>query len=190
MEGDFPRLHLNEFEDMLPLVVQNKLFNLEGDVIVDLAVAYVCILEGLSFRRELKTFQLGVKSYQKKLNISKPQTRDVDISFKELYTTHSEHQGVIYEDKLKRKRLMRTDELYKFSDGVLDLVRKTLQQMLTNFSLGYNKAMKRSLWTKTYQKRTRIMIRDIDQHLLERRIMRSLEKFVCGRDYGSGIRLL
>ncbi|GKF63859.1 hypothetical protein Tco_0187307, partial [Tanacetum coccineum] len=39
MEGDFPRLHLNDIEEMLLLVVQNKLFNLEGDEIVDLAVA-------------------------------------------------------------------------------------------------------------------------------------------------------
>ncbi|GJV52590.1 hypothetical protein Tco_1448331 [Tanacetum coccineum] len=37
--GDFPRLHLNDIENMLLLHVQNKLFNLEGDVIVDLAVA-------------------------------------------------------------------------------------------------------------------------------------------------------
>ncbi|GKE15152.1 hypothetical protein Tco_1422729 [Tanacetum coccineum] len=39
MEGDFLRLYLNDIEDMLLLVVQNKLFNLKGDVIVDLAVA-------------------------------------------------------------------------------------------------------------------------------------------------------
>ncbi|GJU36953.1 hypothetical protein Tco_1185307 [Tanacetum coccineum] len=143
MEGDFPRLHLNNIEDMLLLVVQNKLFNLEGD---------------------------------KKLNISKPQTRDVEISFKELYTTHSDPQGVIYEDKLKRKRLMRTDELYKFSDGTLNSVRNTLQQMLLNFRLRYNKAMERRKWTVSDQKRTRIMIKAIDQQLLERRIMRSLEK--------------
>ncbi|GJS37897.1 reverse transcriptase domain-containing protein [Tanacetum coccineum] len=38
MKGDFQRLHLNDIEDMLLLVVQNKLFNLKGDVIVDLAV--------------------------------------------------------------------------------------------------------------------------------------------------------
>ncbi|GJZ96280.1 hypothetical protein Tco_0668614, partial [Tanacetum coccineum] len=147
IEGDFPRLHLNDIEDMLLLVVQNRLNNLEGD---------------------------------KKLNISKPQTHDVEISFKELYITHSEPSGFIYEDKLKRKRLMRTNKLYKFSDGTLDSVCNTLWQMLMNFHLGYNKAMKRRKWTVTYKKRTRIMIKAIDQQLLERRIMRSLEKFVGG----------
>ncbi|GJX80414.1 hypothetical protein Tco_0328563 [Tanacetum coccineum] len=39
MEGDFPRLHLNDIKDMLLLIVQNKLFNLKSDIIVDLAAA-------------------------------------------------------------------------------------------------------------------------------------------------------
>ncbi|GJX88700.1 hypothetical protein Tco_0340714 [Tanacetum coccineum] len=38
-EGDFVNLHLNDIEDMLLLVVQHKLFHLDGEVIVDLAVA-------------------------------------------------------------------------------------------------------------------------------------------------------
>ncbi|GKB78644.1 hypothetical protein Tco_0945539 [Tanacetum coccineum] len=37
MEGDFPRLHLHDIEDMLILRVQSRLFNLKGDVIVHLA---------------------------------------------------------------------------------------------------------------------------------------------------------
>nr|GEV02211.1 hypothetical protein [Tanacetum cinerariifolium] len=39
MEGNFPRLYLIDIEDMLLLVVQNKLFNLNSDVVVDLDVA-------------------------------------------------------------------------------------------------------------------------------------------------------
>ncbi|GKF46711.1 hypothetical protein Tco_0136513, partial [Tanacetum coccineum] len=38
-EGDFVNLHLNDIEDMLLLIVQHKLFHLNSDVIVDLAVA-------------------------------------------------------------------------------------------------------------------------------------------------------
>ncbi|GJV92430.1 hypothetical protein Tco_1540243 [Tanacetum coccineum] len=102
MEGDFLRLHLNDIEDMLLLVVQNKLLNLEGDEIVDLAVALRSAIY-----HSLKT------------------------------------QGVIYGDMLKRKRLMHTNELYKFSDGTLTLVRNTLDQMLKNLRLGYNKAMQK-----------------------------------------------
>ncbi|GKC81584.1 hypothetical protein Tco_1137301, partial [Tanacetum coccineum] len=39
MEGDFPRLHLDDIEDMLLLHVQNKLHNLPGDNIFDLVIA-------------------------------------------------------------------------------------------------------------------------------------------------------
>ncbi|GJV53559.1 hypothetical protein Tco_1449300 [Tanacetum coccineum] len=89
MEGDFPRLHQNDIDDMLLLIVQNKLFNIKGEDIVHLAAAL----------------------------------------------------RVIYEDKLNRKRLMRSDELYKFSDRTLQSVQDTLHDMATNLRMGYNKAM-------------------------------------------------
>ncbi|GKC53276.1 hypothetical protein Tco_1076021 [Tanacetum coccineum] len=41
MEGDFPRLHLNDIKDMLILVVQNRLFNLKGEGIVVTLVLFV-----------------------------------------------------------------------------------------------------------------------------------------------------
>ncbi|GKE84362.1 hypothetical protein Tco_1558104 [Tanacetum coccineum] len=37
-EGDFPRLRINDIEDMLLLVVQNRLTNLSGDDVVDFAI--------------------------------------------------------------------------------------------------------------------------------------------------------
>ncbi|GJW82188.1 hypothetical protein Tco_0146163 [Tanacetum coccineum] len=163
MEGDFPRLHLNEIEDMLLLIAQNKLNNLDGNVIVHLAVGLRMYTRRVVIQSRVEDLYLGVESYQKKLNISKPRTRDVDLSRRAPYTTLSETQGVIYKDKLKRKRLMLIDELYKFSDGTLTSVRNTLDQMLKNLRLGYNKDMKRRKWTATDQKRTRIMIKDINQ---------------------------
>ncbi|GJX36752.1 hypothetical protein Tco_0248309 [Tanacetum coccineum] len=38
-EGDFPRLRINDIEDMLLLVVQNRLTNLSGDDVSDFAIA-------------------------------------------------------------------------------------------------------------------------------------------------------
>ncbi|GJZ47893.1 hypothetical protein Tco_0601725 [Tanacetum coccineum] len=38
-EGDFINLYLNDIEDILLLVIQHKLFHLDGEVIMDLAVA-------------------------------------------------------------------------------------------------------------------------------------------------------
>ncbi|GJV18623.1 hypothetical protein Tco_1367643 [Tanacetum coccineum] len=138
----------------------------------------------------VEDLQLGVESYQKKLNLTKPRTQDVDISHRPTYTTLLNPQGVIYEDKLKQKRFMRADELQKFSDGTLISVRDTLDQMLHELHLGYNTTMRKRLWTRLDQRRTRIMIIAINQKLLDRRIMRSLENFVGGKDYGEDLRLL
>ncbi|GJS99015.1 hypothetical protein Tco_0820185 [Tanacetum coccineum] len=149
IEGDFPRLHLNDIEDMLLLVVQNKLFNLNSDII--------------------------------KLNIYKPRTRDEDLSRRASYTTHSDPQGFIYEDKLNRKILMRSDELYKFSDDTLQSVRDTLHDMENNLRMRYNKVMPKRSWSNLDKKWSHIMVKDIDRQLLERRLIRSIEKFVGGK---------
>ncbi|GJV00739.1 hypothetical protein Tco_1330009 [Tanacetum coccineum] len=151
-EGDFPRLHLNDIEDMLLLVVQNRLNNLKGDVIVDLAKALRMYTQRIIIQKRVEDLQLGVESYHKKLNISKPRICDIDMPRRTLYTTLSEPQGVIYKDNLKRKRLMCTKELYKFSDGTLTTVRNTLDHMLKNLRLGYNKAIERRKWNATDQK--------------------------------------
>ncbi|GKE01759.1 hypothetical protein Tco_1389742 [Tanacetum coccineum] len=122
-EGDFVNLHLNEIEDMFLLVLHHTLFNLDGDVIVDLAVALRIFTRSLIIKKRVKNVQLGVESYQKKFNITKPQ-----------------------------KRLMRVDELYKLSGGTLKSVRDILHPRLRNFRLGYNKDMSRRKWLTTDQR--------------------------------------
>ncbi|GKD81880.1 hypothetical protein Tco_1348719 [Tanacetum coccineum] len=139
------RLHLNDIEDMLHLVVQNKLHNLDTNVVVHLAVNLPMFTQRTVIQARVEDLQLGVESYQKKLNLTKPRTRDVDMSRRPAYTTLSNPQGVIYEDKLKRKRFMRADELHKFSDDTLISVRDTLDQMLHDLHLGYKTTMWRRL---------------------------------------------
>ncbi|GJU66941.1 hypothetical protein Tco_1253200 [Tanacetum coccineum] len=56
-------------------------------------------------KARVKDLQLGVESYQKKFNISKPWTHDVDLSRRALYTTLSKPQGVISKDKAKEEEI-------------------------------------------------------------------------------------
>ncbi|GJY72527.1 hypothetical protein Tco_0476230 [Tanacetum coccineum] len=147
-------------------------------------------LARIVIQARVEDLQLGVESYQKKLNLTKPRTQDVDMSRIPVYTTLSNPQGVIYKDNMKRKRFMRADELHKFSDGTLISVRDTLSQMLYELHLGYNKTKRRRQWTSLDRQRTRIMIKSFNQNLLDRRIMRSLKKFVGGREYEEDLRLL
>ncbi|GJZ11455.1 hypothetical protein Tco_0546214 [Tanacetum coccineum] len=55
------------------------------------------------------------------------------IECKELYTLSFNPPGIINEDLNKQKRVMRVDELYKFSDGTLKTVRDELHHRLINF---------------------------------------------------------
>ncbi|GJU32233.1 hypothetical protein Tco_1175822 [Tanacetum coccineum] len=185
--GDFPRLHLHDIEDMLLLLVQKKLSNLERGVIFDLGVALRMFTRRIVILKRVEDLQLGVKSYQKKLNITKPETFKSDISNRIPYTAYNNPPGIIYEDKYKRNILMRTDELYKFSDGTLTSVRTVLHDIASNLRMDY---LPKRAWSSLDRKRSRIMIKAIDQLLLERRLMRSLEKFVGGRDYRKDLKLL
>ncbi|GKD41204.1 hypothetical protein Tco_1261411 [Tanacetum coccineum] len=136
-EGDFPRLHLHDIEDMLLLLVQKKLSNLERDAIFDLGVALWMFTRRIFILKRVEDLQLGVESYQKKLNITKPETFRFDISKRIPYTAYSNPKGIIYEDKYKRNRLMRTDELYKFSDRTLTSIRTILHDIASNLRMDY-----------------------------------------------------
>ncbi|GJU53456.1 hypothetical protein Tco_1227170 [Tanacetum coccineum] len=74
--------------------------------------------------------------------------------------------------------LMLVDELYKFSDGTLKMVRDELHYRLLNFRLGYNKEMSSRKWTDIDQKRSGLMIELIDKQIRERRIIQNLERLV------------
>ncbi|GJT29438.1 hypothetical protein Tco_0909713 [Tanacetum coccineum] len=80
---------------------------------------------------------LGVKSYQKKLNLTKPDTYRPDLKRREAYTAYSNHRGFIYQNKDKKNRLMRIDELHKFSNGTLDDIRTTFNDRLKGIRMLY-----------------------------------------------------
>nr|GEV94335.1 hypothetical protein [Tanacetum cinerariifolium] len=68
----------------------------------------------------MEDLQLGIESYQKKLNLTKPDTYHSDLKRKEAYTAYPNPRGFIYQNKDNQNRLMRIDELHKFSDGMLN----------------------------------------------------------------------
>ncbi|GJS11161.1 hypothetical protein Tco_0367957 [Tanacetum coccineum] len=93
-ERYFKRLRLQDIEDMLLLLVQQKLTNLTIDE-----------------RSNLKN--------------------------KTTYTSYSDPHGIIYVDRYKRKKLMRTDELHKFSDGTLNDVWSILYDIDARIRMEY-----------------------------------------------------
>ncbi|GKB24038.1 hypothetical protein Tco_0863439 [Tanacetum coccineum] len=74
--------------------------------------------------------------------------------------------------------------------GTLISLPDTLKDMANNLEMGYTSVMPRRRWSNLDKKRSRIMIKDIDRQLLDRRLMRSLERFFGGRYYEEDPRLL
>ncbi|GJU62412.1 hypothetical protein Tco_1244247 [Tanacetum coccineum] len=122
-EGDFNRLRIQDIKDMLLLLVQGKLTNLTVEEPLAFNVSLRMFTRSVVIQRRMENLQLGVESYQKKLNLTKPMTD-------------------------------------------------------------------RSEWSNLEKKRAHFMIKDINKLLKERRMMRSLEKFVGGRLYETDLRLL
>ncbi|GJR78139.1 hypothetical protein Tco_0148924 [Tanacetum coccineum] len=153
-EGDFLRLRINDIEDMLLLVVQNQLTSLSGDDVSDFAIALRMFTRSLVIQKQVEDLQLGVESYQKKINVTRPQTTISNI----------------------KKR-----------DSTLTGLRTLLDDITKNIRMEY---LPKRRWSTLEKKRANIMIKAINKQLKERRLMRSLEKFVGGRHYGTDLRLL
>nr|GEZ96782.1 hypothetical protein [Tanacetum cinerariifolium] len=60
-----------------------------------------------------------------------------NLKNKTTYTTYSDPKGVIYKDQMNRNRLMRADELHKFSDGTLDDVWSALNNIANGIRMEY-----------------------------------------------------
>nr|GEW38019.1 hypothetical protein [Tanacetum cinerariifolium] len=88
-------------------------------------------------QRRVEDLRLGVESYQKKLNLTKPTTYHSDLKHKEAYIAYSNPRGFMYQNKDKQNRLMRIDELHKFSDGTLTDVCTALDDRLTGIRMKY-----------------------------------------------------
>nr|GEW07525.1 hypothetical protein [Tanacetum cinerariifolium] len=86
-----------------------------------------------------------------------------------------------------RKRLMRIDELHKFSDGTLNDVWSALYDIFVGIRI---ECLPMRRWSNLDKKKAQVMVQDIDRKLYQRRLMRNLEKCVGGRVYGNDLRLL
>nr|GEY78621.1 reverse transcriptase domain-containing protein [Tanacetum cinerariifolium] len=152
-EGDFKRLRLQDIEDMLLLLLQGKLTNVTIEERFTFNVSFRMFTRSIVIQRRVRRSSTGSR---KLLEEAQPYEARYD----------------------KKNRLMRNDELHKFSDGTLNDVRTTLDDRLKGIRMQY---LPQTIWRKGDKDRASTMIQAIDKMLKTRRIMRSLEKFVGGR---------
>nr|GFA09454.1 hypothetical protein [Tanacetum cinerariifolium] len=95
-EDNFKRLHIQDIEDMLLLLVQGKLANLMIEERFAFNISLRMFTRSIVIQRRVKDLQLGVKSYQKKIKLTKPDTYRSDLKRKKSYTAYSNPRGFIY----------------------------------------------------------------------------------------------
>ncbi|GJX42201.1 hypothetical protein Tco_0257191 [Tanacetum coccineum] len=181
-ERDFKNLHPNDFEDLFLLNIQEKLNHLPKTDKISLHTAVNMWIRNLVIRNRVGDLQLGIESYQTKINLEHPNWDAADYYFKEDYTIVPKPRAVVYRDRNDQRKLMRLNELHKFSDGTLTRVMEKLDQMVKDFHLfEYNKGMETRKWSEDDKRRSKDFITAIEKRLQIRRIYRSLESFVGGR---------
>ncbi|GJU70212.1 hypothetical protein Tco_1256471 [Tanacetum coccineum] len=161
-EGNFKKLHRQDIEDMLLLLTYYH-------------------------SRTYGRSTTGSRKLPEEVNLSRPDAYHSDLRRMTPYTAYPDIHGIIYQDDIDRNCLMRTDELHKFNDDTLNHVCTALNDIATRIQMEYLPKRKSS---KQDKQRARVMINAIDKKLRDRRLMRSLEKFIGGRPYGGDLRLL
>ncbi|GJT68245.1 hypothetical protein Tco_1019725 [Tanacetum coccineum] len=170
----------SQYFDLIKDDDKASLTNLNVEDRLAFGVSLRMFTRSIVIQMRVEDLQLGIKSHQKNLNITKPDTYRSDLKRRDAYTAYSNPRGFIYQNKDKKNKLMRIDELNKFSDGTLDDVRTALNDRLKGIRIEY---LPKTIWRQSDRERAKAMIQAIDKQLKSRRIMRSLEKFVGGRPY-------
>nr|GEW21994.1 retrotransposon protein, putative, Ty1-copia subclass [Tanacetum cinerariifolium] len=154
-EGDFKRLRIQDIEDILLLLVQGKMTNLTVKERFAFNVSLRMFIRSIVIQRRVEDLQLGVESYQKKLNLTKPDSYRSDLKHKEAYTAYLNLRGFVYQNKDKKNMLMQIDELHKFSDMTLTDVRTALDDRLKGIQMRY---LPHIIWGKSDKDRVAVMI--------------------------------
>ncbi|GJV01812.1 hypothetical protein Tco_1335381 [Tanacetum coccineum] len=129
----------------------------------------------------MEDLQLGIESYQMKLNLTQPDYDASDFLFKEDYTIVSKPRAIIYRDKNDQKKMMREIEVHKFSDGTLTRILEKLDHMVKNFILfRYNPGMESRIWSEDDKRMSKDFMEVIERRLKIRRIFKNLKSFVSG----------
>nr|GFA58574.1 hypothetical protein [Tanacetum cinerariifolium] len=154
-EGDFKRLRLQDIKDMLLLLIQRKLSNLTIEERFAFNVSLMMFTRNIVIQRRVEDLQLRVESYQKRLNLTKPDTYRSDLKRRAAYTAYSNPRGFIYQNKDKKNRLIRIDKLHKFSDRTLNDVRNALDDRLKGIRMQY---LPQTIWKKGDKDKAAAMI--------------------------------
>ncbi|GKA39553.1 hypothetical protein Tco_0732104 [Tanacetum coccineum] len=92
-----------------------RVTNLNLDERYVLNVALRMYTRRIVIQERVEDLQLGVESYQKKINLSRPDTYCSDLRKMTPYIAYPDIQGIIYQDDMDKNRLMRSEDKNHFA---------------------------------------------------------------------------
>ncbi|GJZ38307.1 hypothetical protein Tco_0584498 [Tanacetum coccineum] len=190
-EQDFKNLYPSDFEDLNLLLLQGHLNHLPGSDKRMLSTAVKQWTRNLVIRQRVKDFQLDIKSYQTQLNLTKPGWDATGYEFEHDYTNIESPRAVVFLVDNNDRKIMRFNEIYKFSDGTLTRILESLDYKVKEFKVKrFNLGMNTRFWTQKDVTRRKEFIAAIKRRLKTRKIFQNLECFVGGRVHDIDYRLL
>ncbi|GJZ00603.1 hypothetical protein Tco_0518032 [Tanacetum coccineum] len=190
-ERDFKYLYPSDFEDLYLLNLQGHLNHLPPKDKKILSTAVNLWIRNLVIRQRVEDFQLGIKSYQTQLNLTKPRWDATGFEFKHDFTVIDSPRAVTFRDKYGVQMIMRFNEIHKFSDGTLQQIDEALDYRVKEFKVNrMNPGLNTRFWTRKDVDRSKEFMFSIQKRIKIRRIFRNLESFVSGRIREGDYRLL
>ncbi|GKB01938.1 hypothetical protein Tco_0829982 [Tanacetum coccineum] len=128
---------------------------------------------GYDYLSEIRVedFQLDIESYQTLLNLTKPGWDATGYEFKHDYTIIESPRAVIIPVNNNERKIMRFNEIYKFSDGTLTRILETLDYRVKEFKIKrLNLSMNTRFWIEKDVTRSKEFITAIERRLKTRRI--------------------
>nr|GFA40553.1 hypothetical protein [Tanacetum cinerariifolium] len=136
----------------------------------------------LVIRQWVKDFQLGIESYLTQLNLTKLGWDAIGYEFKHDYTIIESPRAVVFPVNNNERKIMRFNEIYKFSDDMLTRILEVLAYRVKEFKIKrLNLGMNTRFWTQKDVTRSKEFIAAIEMRLKTRRIYRNLVCFVGGQ---------
>ncbi|GJV83073.1 hypothetical protein Tco_1522971 [Tanacetum coccineum] len=113
------------------------------------------------------------------------------FEFKHDYTIIDSPRAVVFLVSNNERKIMRFNEIYKFSDGTLTNIMEALDYRVKEYKVNQlNPGMNMRFWTDKDVERSKEFIHAIERRLKTRRIFQNLECFVGGRVRDIDYRLL
>ncbi|GKE37045.1 hypothetical protein Tco_1460450 [Tanacetum coccineum] len=162
VQPDYKNLNKNDIEDIYLLIMNGKVPDYADTGL--LWSLSVFIRSSVIWER-VHDFQLGIESYQQKVNLTAPTMTFPRVEDHEMFS-------IIYEPNIKKeKRVMRHSEIHKFCDSTLNRVLEGLKSYNNDVKYGY---VQKDL-PKDETEYLKLFEEEIEERLKHRRQMRRLE---------------